>query len=286
MSESAHPPEGTSASSAKAAFAGELRLMRERAGSPSFRELARRAHFSVSTLAEATAGRRLPSEQVVRAFAAACGEDPDSWAARLAAVHHTPADDTPPPPGDVPGTPPARRRGRPLVLGSAVLATACVYGAGFMTARASAPAPVVPRAEIAAYTPTYPASDGTDPALGGCAPDAILVDKAPVEEAGKEVAALELKYSPRCRAGWARLYLYPAGVAAGMNLMLASVAVTAGDGTSSGFTARLQRQQPIYTDVITPHDGCLGATATITGRTTTALSAKIPCEAAAPQPGT
>jgi len=283
MSDSAHSPEATSAGSAKAAFATELRLMRERAGSPSFRELARRAHFSVSTLAEATAGRRLPSEQVVRAFAAACGEDPDSWAARLATVHRTPGDETPTP-GDAPRTPPARRRGRLVVAGAVALA-AGLYGVGFMTARAADPAPAVPHTEVAStYTPTFPASDGTDPALGGCAPDAVLVDKAPVEEAGRQVGALELKYSARCHAGWARLYLYPAGVAAGLNLTLAGVAVIAGDGTSSAYAARLQRQVPIYTDVIIPHHGCLGATATITWHAAT-LSAKIPCEAPAP-PGT
>ena len=33
-------------------FAAELRLLREQAGSPGYRELARRAHFSPSTLAQ------------------------------------------------------------------------------------------------------------------------------------------------------------------------------------------------------------------------------------------
>jgi len=264
--------------------------MRERAGSPSFRELARRAHFSVSTLAEATAGRRLPSEQVVRAFAAACGEDPDRWAARLAAVHQTPADETPPtddalPPDDAPGPRPARRRRQLIAAGSVVVAAACVYGTGFMTARASSSAPSTPPAEAASSKPTFPASDGSDPTMSGCTPDAILVDKEPVVAAGKEIGALELKYSRRCHAGWARLYLYPAGVAAGMSLTLADVAVIAGDGTSSAYAARLLLQQPIYTDVITPHDGCLGATGTITWRHAT-LSAKIGCEAPAPPPGT
>jgi WD40 repeat protein len=63
-------------------FAAELRLLRQKAGSPTYRELAQRAHFSSSTLAEAAAGRKLPSLPVTLAYVRACDADDDEWAAR------------------------------------------------------------------------------------------------------------------------------------------------------------------------------------------------------------
>ena len=42
-------------------FAAELRTVRNSAGRPGYRELARRAHFSATTLSEAAGGRKLPS---------------------------------------------------------------------------------------------------------------------------------------------------------------------------------------------------------------------------------
>ncbi|MCM2394130.1 helix-turn-helix domain-containing protein [Streptomyces albipurpureus] len=63
-------------------FAYELRKLRESAGRITYREMARRAGYSVSTLAHAAAGERLPSLPVVRAYAAVCGGDAGEWEAR------------------------------------------------------------------------------------------------------------------------------------------------------------------------------------------------------------
>ncbi|MCT9089657.1 AAA family ATPase [Streptomyces sp. ASQP_92] len=63
-------------------LAWELRRLREDCGSPSFRALAGRAHYSASTLAEAAKGERLPSLPVVLAYAQACGGDRADWEAR------------------------------------------------------------------------------------------------------------------------------------------------------------------------------------------------------------
>jgi len=68
------------------AFAAKLRLLRERAGSPGYRELARRAHYSTSTLSEAAGGRELPSLAVTLAYVAACGGDRDGWETRWRTV--------------------------------------------------------------------------------------------------------------------------------------------------------------------------------------------------------
>jgi WD40 repeat protein len=65
-----------------AGFAGDLRQLRETAGSPRYRELARRAHYSASTLSEAASGKRLPSLEVTLAYVRACDGDIDEWETR------------------------------------------------------------------------------------------------------------------------------------------------------------------------------------------------------------
>jgi hypothetical protein len=65
-----------------ALFAGELREMRKRARNLGYREMSRRANFSASVLSTAAAGRVLPTLPVMRAYATACGENPDVWEAR------------------------------------------------------------------------------------------------------------------------------------------------------------------------------------------------------------
>ncbi|MEU7478067.1 helix-turn-helix domain-containing protein [Lentzea sp. NPDC042327] len=70
-------------------FAADLRRLRERAGSPTYRELGRRAHYSAAALSEAAGGRKLPSLAVTRAYAKACAADPDEWELRWRAVAET-----------------------------------------------------------------------------------------------------------------------------------------------------------------------------------------------------
>jgi WD40 repeat protein len=65
-----------------AAFAAELRELRERAGSPGYRELAARAGYSAAALANAAGGRRLPSLAMTLAFVRACDGDPGVWEQR------------------------------------------------------------------------------------------------------------------------------------------------------------------------------------------------------------
>ncbi|MGW7453690.1 helix-turn-helix domain-containing protein [Streptomyces sp. NPDC054787] len=111
-----------------ARFAHDLRELRRRAGSPHYRELATRAHYSASTLADAASGNRLPSAAVLAAFVSACGGDAQEWEQRRIRTHELitapradsasppappaapapppPAGPTPPPPAD-PSPPPA-----------------------------------------------------------------------------------------------------------------------------------------------------------------------------------
>jgi WD40 repeat protein len=69
-----------------ARFALELRALRERAGLPSYRRMAARAHFSHTALSEAAGGSRLPSVEVTLAFVRACDGDVAEWERRWRAV--------------------------------------------------------------------------------------------------------------------------------------------------------------------------------------------------------
>ncbi|MFG2346695.1 nSTAND1 domain-containing NTPase [Streptomyces phaeochromogenes] len=63
-------------------FAADLRQLRKKAGGPTYRELAALAHYSVATLSQAAAGRRLPSLSVTVAYVEACGGDVREWERR------------------------------------------------------------------------------------------------------------------------------------------------------------------------------------------------------------
>ncbi|MBE8516423.1 hypothetical protein ILP97_02645 [Amycolatopsis sp. H6(2020)] len=67
-------------------FARDLRLLREKAGRPTYRELGARAHYSAAALSEAAGGRKLPTLSVTVAYVAACGGDTAEWATRWRAV--------------------------------------------------------------------------------------------------------------------------------------------------------------------------------------------------------
>ncbi|MCO5991709.1 helix-turn-helix transcriptional regulator [Actinoallomurus spadix] len=65
-----------------ARFALELRALREQAGSLPYWKMARRCRVSKSALAEAAAGRQIPSERVLDAYVSVCGGDLNWWRAR------------------------------------------------------------------------------------------------------------------------------------------------------------------------------------------------------------
>ena len=63
-------------------FAFELRKLRAESGGITYRTLARRAGYSVTTLSQAAAGQQLPTLPVALAYAGACGGDLAEWEAR------------------------------------------------------------------------------------------------------------------------------------------------------------------------------------------------------------
>jgi transcriptional regulator with XRE-family HTH domain len=88
-------------------LAAGLRQLRQKAGNPTYRELAEQAHYSISTLSSAASGQRLPTLAVTLAYVRACDGDVEEWerrwreaAEQLGEVH--PALD----PAEESGTPP------------------------------------------------------------------------------------------------------------------------------------------------------------------------------------
>jgi hypothetical protein len=268
--------------------------------------LARTTNYASSTLADATSGRRLPTESVVKALVAACGADPAPWLEQLrqiAAAEQRGRPDAYPDRGGQdpdgsgaadggvapqPGVarPPSGRR-RPAILaagGVAVLVTGLAIG--WLGASAtSAPAPAAKGPAMAlpgvpsffgtpAPAPTARVMDGIDPGVGRCEADSRLVDRAAVILDGVQVGALDLRYSPWCGAGWAELYLY-----AGEPTMMGEVTVRSGDDRFTTIANPLIKQVDDYTDVIVPGPGgCLGAGGTVYEAGRPVVTAVIPCE--------
>ncbi|MGW2328497.1 nSTAND1 domain-containing NTPase [Streptomyces sp. NPDC001700] len=65
-----------------ARFAHELRKLRDKAGAPGYRSMARHAGYSAATLSQAAGGDRLPTLPVALAYAKACGGDQAEWEQR------------------------------------------------------------------------------------------------------------------------------------------------------------------------------------------------------------
>jgi hypothetical protein len=63
-------------------FVAELRDLRRSAGNPSYRELAKRAHYAPTTFSSAVSGYRLPTLEVTLAFVTACEGDVVRWEER------------------------------------------------------------------------------------------------------------------------------------------------------------------------------------------------------------
>ncbi|WP_407547832.1 DNA-binding protein [Streptomyces sp. Pv4-95] len=60
-------------------FAYELRKLRDEAGSPAYRAMARRVGYSAPALSKAAAGERLPSLPALLAYVRACAGDEEEW---------------------------------------------------------------------------------------------------------------------------------------------------------------------------------------------------------------
>ena len=83
-------------------FARDLRLLREKAGKPTYRVLSTRAHYSEAALSQAAAGRKLPSLAVALAYVRACGGPVEEWERRWREVAAALEPTAPPDTGESP----------------------------------------------------------------------------------------------------------------------------------------------------------------------------------------
>ncbi|GAB2960216.1 FG-GAP repeat domain-containing protein [Saccharothrix stipae] len=153
-------------------FAHDLRLLREKAGGPPYRALARRAHYAPATLARAAAGRELPSLAVTLAYVRACGGDAEEWECRWRAVaadvtrEATPEPERHPQPLVTaealprPGAP--RRAPRRRWLTASLVAALVLGGTtAAVVAAGTDPPPPRPAAGMAEMVDVHTAADGT-----------------------------------------------------------------------------------------------------------------------------
>ena len=184
------------------AFANDLRCLRREAGSPSYRKLAKQAHYSPSALSQAANGRSMPSLEVTRGFVRACGGDVAEWERRW---HELNVADIPDgerehdlPASDLLEQPARARRAVPRNLWRGLLILAAVGICAVAITVASLP----PRHQPGQANPV---ADGSDPGRAGCGTDAVTMATVRVHFPASQLSGeVELRYSPHCRAAWGR----------------------------------------------------------------------------------
>jgi hypothetical protein len=177
-------------------FAAALRELRAEAGNPTYREMARTVPASKASLSAAAAGHRLPTWEVTREYARACGGDLEEWRGRWEEVAEKPGR---PAPSDA--TPPRPRRRPAILVGATAMAAIAAVVVFLVAARGepegrtavanSAPAlRAVPSA--AAFDTAQPVADNADPKKSGCASGAnadriVSLDEVEVNTDGQAV---------------------------------------------------------------------------------------------------
>lgn len=217
------------ASGAVADLAARLRQLREEAGRPSYRQLARSAYYSHSALSQAAAGRVLPSLAVTLAFVQACGGDRQEWIARWhqAAEAGVPTEPDDHAAGAVPPTDITPAIGVTPALGTGAVVGAGLagpgrHGLGGLLARIRPGWRLLVTAGLASLAGilawwglsvgltspgglTPPAIESGPRGAGYCTSSRMILDDRQVaDDNGKAAGKLVLRYSTRCETAWAR----------------------------------------------------------------------------------
>ncbi|NRQ35428.1 DUF2690 domain-containing protein [Nonomuraea sp. NN258] len=210
------------------AFAFELRRLREKAGKPAYRELAKQAHYSAAALARAADGHKLPTLELTLAYVAACGGDMEEWKQRW---HDLGTSGNAPPiaaPRPVPAENPApqefasevmaavetprpraglrsRRRWTVVIMGAVLLlVVGTVLALIFSTA---GPPPMIwtnaSHVLPLSVGPGQTAIDGADPMRAECT-DAATIASEQVWIGSVKYGLLELRHSRICGSAWSR----------------------------------------------------------------------------------
>jgi Helix-turn-helix domain len=212
-------------------FAAELRALREQAGNPPFRQLARRAHYSSTTLSVACSGTGLPSLEVTLALVRACDGSVDYWQqrwhdAKALTLEAEPVARPPRGRGAIEARPsrgdsgPVRRWaadamsltapwGRRLAAAAVILAAAAAGATGWSVTHP-------PATRLVRDTSPRPAGPGPYIGVSPCDIGAVILSQAQLTlpsglqvaghryPAGTVIGVVALRYSPRCALAWTR----------------------------------------------------------------------------------
>jgi hypothetical protein len=109
-----------------------------------------------------------------------------------------------------------------------------------------------------------PIWDGNDPKAAGCADDATSLDAQPIHDHGTkaQLGTVHLRYSPRCRAAWAKFEPLPQPSPRGQVIVIVE-AVRPADGMRTVFHYPGLTQ--VYGDLLLTGPGCVQASATVRG---------------------
>jgi hypothetical protein len=196
-----------------AEFAADLRALRLDAGSPTLARLQHEAGISTTVLSDAFAGRTLPSARTVDRIVRALGGDSVEWVRRRDALGSTIAET-----GSVASRDPrprtVRRRTAALMMAGTFLVGALVAGLVSWGVSTTAVAQAATAASAAARhqildAPLSPHAqinvrNGVDPAMTPCVNDA----KVATSSSRADNTLLEIIWSNKCYAGWARITRY------------------------------------------------------------------------------
>lgn len=124
--------------------------------------------------------------------------------------------------------------------------------------------------------PDQPAEDGSDPKQALCQSDATTLDAKELALPGRTViGSVELRYSPHCRAAWARFVGTPA-----LDHMQHIVVSVEADRPSDHRSLPFSMDYPydtVWSDILLTSRGCVLARATVTVGTTRSIAGETYC---------
>jgi len=266
-------------------FAADLRSLRQQAGNPPYRQLAKEAHFSKATLSAAASGYRLPTWEVTGAYVQACGGDVEEWQRRWRAVRAdlgltdaaAELDAAVSPDADQRTSTQLPRRARRVfvAVGGVVLVGCLVAGLIWSNQRdpaSSTPPSSTSPSSTGSVTETSarfvggeePVVDGADPKRSGCAFDQAVTTLDSIELNNSEnhfLGVIELRHSPACRVAWGR-FTPSEGMSYLKDPSVAIIARRPATGTNKPYETHFDGQA-IFGNILLEDEGCIEVTVTI-----------------------